>query len=65
MITSSQQWELSGSTLAELRQVIAETNGLPGDSIVRVRTRFGGPNGAPIRRVHIASPADTADTSRR
>lgn len=53
-ITTAREWDLEASTLAELRQVVAEAEGLPDDAVVRVRTRFvANSDGAAIRRVRI------------
>lgn len=49
--------DMDASTLAELRTVVAESEHMPGDALVRVRTHLGAnSNGAKLKRVHIAEP---------
>lgn len=50
---------LSASTLAELRQIVADTEHLPCDSTVRVKTRLGfNADGTKLSRIHIATPRE-------
>ena len=54
-----QTYRLTGSTLAELRDIVQATADLPGESKIRTRTRFSwSPEGGPIARLHIAGPPE-------
>jgi hypothetical protein len=54
MISIRSEWNLTDSTLAELRGIVAAAEGLPDDAQVRVRVRFGAnTEGNLLRRVAV------------
>lgn len=51
------EYILSGSTLADLREVVAASADLPDTATVRAQVGFGNLNGAKIRKIRIADDA--------
>ena len=52
---SSRQYTLTGSTLGELRRILAECTELPDGAVVRAKVGFGNPTGAKIRSLAITT----------
>lgn len=47
--------DVQESTLAELRQALADAEGMPDTAVVRVRTRLGASGeGSLVKRIHIS-----------
>jgi hypothetical protein len=47
--------DVQESTLAELRQALADAEGMPDSAVVRVRTRLGANGeGSLVKRIHIS-----------
>jgi hypothetical protein len=56
MIQNRQQFDLTESTLGELRDLVAATAGMPDASEFRVRTRLGSNgDGSLVRRVSLST----------